>query len=61
MENAQLVSIVEAAQRLGVGRSMIYELLGEGSLPSIRLGTRRLIPVKALDELIEKRMAEKSA
>jgi excisionase family DNA binding protein len=33
----------EAAQALGISRSRLYELLYEGTIPSIKLGSRRLI------------------
>jgi excisionase family DNA binding protein len=45
----------EAAQALGISRSRLYELLYDGTIPSIKLGARRLIRretlVTYLDEL----------
>jgi excisionase family DNA binding protein len=46
------LSMSEAAEALGIGRSMIYQLASSGELPSIHIGKRRLIPVHALDEWI---------
>lgn len=38
-----LMSVVEAARRLGIGRTKIYELIESGRLPSVKIGKRRLI------------------
>ena len=47
------VTIAEAADRLGIGRSLCYELARQGELPTIRLGRRVLVPLKALEALID--------
>lgn len=49
---AVLLTLTTAGERLGVGRSTIYRLLGDGSLPSVRIGRRRLIPVAAIDAFV---------
>lgn len=36
-------SIEEAAEQLGIGRTMVYSLLRRGELTSIKIGSRRLI------------------
>jgi len=38
-----LVSIERAGKELGIGRSLLYELLASQRLPSVRVGRRRLI------------------
>jgi excisionase family DNA binding protein len=38
-----LYTPVEAAQALGIGRSTLYELLADGTIPSVRIGTSRRI------------------
>jgi excisionase family DNA binding protein len=38
-----LVSIEHAAKELGIGRSLLYELIASGRLPSVRVGRRRFI------------------
>jgi excisionase family DNA binding protein len=48
----RLLSIDEAAEILGVGRSTTKTLLGTGRLRSVRLGSRRLIPESAIEDLI---------
>lgn len=47
-----LLSVVEAAKRLGIGRSLMYELLGSGQVRSIHVGRLRKIPVAALSEFV---------
>jgi excisionase family DNA binding protein len=41
--NATMVSVPEAAQRLGIGRTKVNELIASGALPSVVIGTRRLL------------------
>lgn len=48
------VSVEEAAQMLGIGRSKVFELLKEGSLPSIRIGRRRLISCTEIRAFLER-------
>lgn len=42
----------EAAQALGISRSSLYLLMGDGSLESVRLGSRRRIPAAALKSFV---------
>lgn len=47
------VSPTEAARLIGCGRTMIYQLIGEGgALPSFTLGRRRLIRLAAIEAWI---------
>lgn len=46
------VAITEAARLLGVGRSTIYDLMNDGRLKSIRLGTRRLVTLASVRALV---------
>lgn len=52
-----LVSVSEAAEMLGVSRRLTASLLESGELRSLKIGRRRMVPVAALHELIEKRVA----
>jgi excisionase family DNA binding protein len=51
-----LVTVEEAARLLHVGRSMIYELMNRGEIPSLRIGSARRIPVGALRAWIATRI-----
>jgi len=47
-----LYSILEASHLLGVSRTTLFSLLKAGTVRSVRLGKRRLIPASALEELV---------
>ncbi|MDZ4117201.1 MAG: helix-turn-helix domain-containing protein [Xanthomonadaceae bacterium] len=51
-------SVSEAAHRLGLGRTKIYELIGSGQLRPIRIGRRVLIPESELQRLIDTLIAQ---
>ncbi len=53
------VCVEEAAEMLGLGRSTVFELLKDGSLVSVKVGKRRLIPVRELSAFLE-RLGEKT-
>jgi excisionase family DNA binding protein len=55
-----LLSPEEAAEVLGVTRSTIYDLMRMRILTSVKIGRRRLVPVKACEEMVD-RMVEESA
>lgn len=44
----------EAAELLGIGRSKFYELMADGVIDSVRIGTCRRIPLAALEEFVER-------
>jgi excisionase family DNA binding protein len=55
MSNEALVyTIPEAAELLHIHKNTLYDLVKRGEVPSIRLGTRRVvIPKKALHRILE--------
>jgi excisionase family DNA binding protein len=56
-----LVSVREAARRLGIGRDTAYALVREGRLRSISVaGRKRLVPVAELQAFVE-REAERTS
>ncbi len=52
-----LLTIPEVAGRLGLGRSLVYQLVMKGEISSIKVGRARRVPVTALDQFILDRMA----
>lgn len=46
--------IAEVADYLGVSRSKVYQLMGEGELPWVKLGRLRRIPRTQLIEMMER-------
>lgn len=53
-QQARLHQIPSACDRLGVGRSMLFELIKNGELDSVKVGRRRLIPESAIVAYIER-------
>ena len=49
-----LLTVSEAAQQLGIGRSLLYELLADGQVESIHVGRLRRIPIDALADYIDR-------
>lgn len=55
-----LLTVVQAAHRLGIGRTLMYELLGSGQIRSVHVGRLHKIPADALDAFVA-RLREQSA
>lgn len=55
------LSITETAAALGVSRPMVYRLIQSGGFPVLNIGSRRLVPKKALEDWIEARMGKGGA
>jgi len=51
------VSPRAAGRCLGVGHNVVYQLLNEGRLRSVKLGRRRLIPVSELERFLSEELA----
>ena len=49
-----LVTVEEAAGALSLSRTFVYGLLASGQIFSIKVGGRRLVPVAALHEFVER-------
>lgn len=47
------VSVITAAKILGIGKNLCYEAVHRKEIPSIRVGGRILVPVAALDKMLE--------
>lgn len=55
-----LLRVSEAADALSISRATLYGLLASGGLPSVRIGSRRLIPREQLIEWVEQQLREQS-
>lgn len=59
MNESLVVSVPEAAMLLGVSEGLVYQLLDKGLLPELpRWSRRRLIPREAVEDVIERTMAD---
>jgi excisionase family DNA binding protein len=50
-------SVDEFAAAVGIGEMSVYRAIHAGRLPAIKFGGRYLVPIKALDNLVEAAMA----
>ena len=53
-----LLSLAAAAQVLGIGKWMLYELLHTGALPSVKIRSRRFIAKSDIDRYVSQLRAE---
>lgn len=47
------ISVEQAGVMLGVSRSLAYQMANNGQLPIIRCGHRLLVPLKALEAMLD--------
>lgn len=55
-----LLTVQEAAHRLGLDRSALYPRVMRGEIVSIRIGRSRRIPATALSEYVARLIAEQN-
>ena len=60
-DRAHLLTVEEAAECLGIGRTKTYELMMGGDLASIKIGSRRLIPVSSVTAYIRDQLGRVEA
>lgn len=53
-----LLSTPDAAARLNIGRSTLYDLIRAGRLATVRVGRRRLVPVEDLARYVASLQAD---
>ena len=58
---SRLLSIPDAAEALGIGRSRVYTEIANGHLQTVKVGRRRLVPSTAVEDYIDARVAEGAA
>ncbi|MGC1239897.1 MAG: helix-turn-helix domain-containing protein [Acidimicrobiales bacterium] len=56
-----LLTMVETASMLRLGRTQTYELVMRGSIPSVTIGRRRLVLRTGLEEFIHDLVAEQES
>lgn len=55
-----LLKPIDAAAMLSVGRSKIYEMIYDGTVPSVRIGGMLRVPRAAIEKLADDAMAERA-
>jgi excisionase family DNA binding protein len=51
-QDRRALSIKEAAQTCGLSRATLYRLIEQKKLATLKIGSRRLVPVAAIDALL---------
>lgn len=54
-----LLTVEEAARRLGIGRTLAWRLVQERELPSVRVGRCVRVPLRDLEAWVEERRQDK--
>ncbi len=54
-------SVKDAATQLSLSRTKLFELIGRGELQSFKLDGKRLVPVAALHDLVQRKLGEQEA
>ena len=52
------LTVMEAAEVLGISRTLAYALVARGELPSLRMGRRIVVPRRALEALLQAGIAD---
>ncbi|MFE2426450.1 helix-turn-helix domain-containing protein [Streptomyces sp. NPDC059373] len=50
------LTVEEAARRIGIGRTKMYEYVSSGEIPSVTIGRLRRIPAEAVGDFLAKRL-----
>lgn len=61
VDSRKTYTVREAAGMFGVGLTLFRRLIRDGSVPTIRLGTRVLIPRAAIERLLDVQPADDTA
>jgi excisionase family DNA binding protein len=60
MPERVLLTVEEAAKRLGIGRSMAFRLIRDREIESVQIGRLRRIPASAVNEYAARLIAQQS-
>ena len=52
-EASKVLTVEEAGRWLGIGRSAAYDAIQRNELPHIRIGRRIVVPIKALERMLD--------
>ncbi|WBC12973.1 helix-turn-helix domain-containing protein [Micromonospora sp. WMMA1998] len=57
-DNRVVLTIEEAAQRLGIGRTTMYALIKAGQIRTVTIGRLRRVPTFCLDEYVRSLLSD---
>ncbi len=58
MAEQLLYDVDDAMRATRIGRTKLYELMADGTITSVKVGRRRMIPAQALRDFIDRLVAE---
>ncbi|MFH8472045.1 helix-turn-helix domain-containing protein [Streptomyces sp. NPDC018000] len=50
------LTVAEAARRIGIGRTKLYEYVTSGEIASVKIGSLRRIPAEAVNDFLARRL-----
>ncbi|MFD0292024.1 helix-turn-helix domain-containing protein [Streptomyces sp. NPDC127118] len=50
------LTVSEAARRIGIGRTKLYEYVSSGEIASVKIGSLRRIPAEAVNDFLARRL-----
>ncbi|EFL01398.1 conserved hypothetical protein [Streptomyces sp. SPB78] len=50
------LTVAEAARRIGIGRTKLYEYVTSGEISSVKIGSLRRIPAEAVNDFLARRL-----
>lgn len=56
-----LERVADVARFLGLSRSQVYRLIADGTLPSVKIGSSRRIPIRAVRDLASDHLVQPDA
>ena len=56
-----VLTIEQAAQRLGIGRTLMYALVTSGEIESVTIGRLRRIPADCITEYVDRLRQQKTS
>lgn len=59
-KNPLAISIPQAAAKIGISPTKFRELVYKGAVPAVKVGTRWIIPVKALENWLDQQLKEQA-
>ncbi|MFF1914491.1 helix-turn-helix domain-containing protein [Streptomyces sp. NPDC058239] len=51
------LTVTEAARRIGIGRTKLYEYVSSGEIASVKIGSLRRIPAEAVNDFLARRLS----
>ena len=60
MQNQLCYSVKDAAAKLSISRTKMFDLIGRGDVQSLKIDGKRLVPYSALNDLVERKLAEQA-